>query len=94
MNTVKLSSLALLGALTLVACKEAPQEIQESETQTVINEQLAMTEDFKEAGEAFTTGSWLRLPAGSSSNATAGTEGAQVWIKRDHLGETPQPPQV
>ena len=31
---------------------QAPQEIQESETQTVINEQLAMTEDFKEAGEA------------------------------------------
>ncbi|NQX78741.1 SH3 domain-containing protein [Gilvibacter sp.] len=52
MNTVKLSSLALLGALTLVACKEAPQEIQESETQSVINEQLAMTEDFKEVGEA------------------------------------------
>ena len=49
MNTVKLSSLALLGALTLVACKEAPQEIQESETQSVINEQLAMTEDFKES---------------------------------------------
>lgn len=47
MNTVKLSSLALLGALTLVACKEAPQEIQKTETQSVINEQLALTEDFK-----------------------------------------------
>ena len=57
-------------------------------------ELLVLDGGFEEAGEAFSTGSWLRLPAGSSSNATAGTEGAQVWIKRDHLGETPQPPQV
>lgn len=49
MNTVKLSSLALLGALTLVACKEAPKEIQESETQSVLNEQLAMTENLTDA---------------------------------------------
>ena len=57
-------------------------------------ELLVLNGSFEEAGETFISGSWLRLPAGSSSIATAGGNGAQVWIKRDHLGDTPKPPQV
>ena len=57
-------------------------------------ELLVLDGSFEEAGETFETGSWLRLPAGTSSTAQVGTAGAKVWIKRDHLGETPQPPQV
>ena len=57
-------------------------------------ELLVLNGSFEEAGETFISGSWLRLPAGSSSTATAGADGAQAWIKRDHLGDTPRPPQV
>ncbi len=55
-------------------------------------ELLVLEGSFEEAGEIFEPGSWLRLPAGSASSAVAGTAGARVWIKRDHLGETPLPP--
>ncbi|NKB53275.1 MAG: cupin [Rhizobiaceae bacterium] len=55
-------------------------------------ELLVLEGSFEEAGEAFESGSWLRLPAGSTSAAVAGATGARVWIKRDHLGETPLPP--
>ncbi|MEM7745543.1 MAG: cupin domain-containing protein [Pseudomonadota bacterium] len=47
---------------------------------------------FAEGGEEFATQSWLRLPSGATTTATAGLEGAQVWIKRGHLaGEITAP---
>ena len=41
---------------------------------------------FAEAGEDFATWDWLRLPPGTQSVATAGEDGARVWIKSGHLG--------
>jgi len=41
---------------------------------------------FDEAGDHFVRNSWLRLPKGRRFEARAGTEGARVWLKRDHLG--------
>jgi hypothetical protein len=40
---------------------------------------------FSEAGEEFASHSWLRLPAGSRLQATAGRGGCKVWVKSDHL---------
>ena len=42
---------------------------------------------FTESGEDFTPQSWLRLPMGARSEAVAGPDGAQVWIKRGHLAQ-------
>jgi anti-sigma factor ChrR (cupin superfamily) len=47
---------------------------------------------FSESGEDFDGHSWLRLPKGASTTVIAGKHGARVWIKRDHLAETPKPP--
>ena len=55
-------------------------------------EVLVLEGGFEEGGEQFSPQSWLRLPKGSSSVAVGGPEGATVWIKRDHLLVTPQPP--
>ncbi|MEM1162512.1 MAG: cupin domain-containing protein [Pseudomonadota bacterium] len=55
-------------------------------------EVLVLDGGFDEAGEAFAPQSWLRLPKGGAGQATAGPDGAKVWIKRDHLREDPQPP--
>ncbi len=55
-------------------------------------ELLVIDGGFAEAGETFRVGSWLRLPKGGGSVATVGTEGARVWIKRDHLREEPTAP--
>lgn len=55
-------------------------------------EVLVIDGGFVEAGEAFVTRSWLRLPKGTSTTAMAGRDGATVWVKRDHLRETPKPP--
>ena len=49
MNSVKMLSLALASIATMASCKEAPTTESDSETQTVINEQLAMTENLTEA---------------------------------------------
>jgi ChrR Cupin-like domain len=48
-------------------------------------ELLVMAGGFHEAGEEFTYQSWLRLPAGSRLQATAGQGGCKVWVKSDHL---------
>ncbi len=40
---------------------------------------------FEEGDEAFTRGSWLRLPPGAPLRAQAGPAGASVWIKEGHL---------
>lgn len=55
-------------------------------------EVFALEGGFAEGGEDFTPQSWLRLPKGAQTIATAGPEGAKLWIKRDHLAEDPRPP--
>ncbi len=40
---------------------------------------------FEQAGDALRQHSWLRMPAGSTLKATAGPEGASVWVKTNHL---------
>lgn len=42
--------------------------------------------DFSQGGDKLRKYSWLRMPAGSNTaSATAGPQGAHVWIKTDHL---------
>jgi anti-sigma factor ChrR (cupin superfamily) len=53
---------------------------------------LVLEGSFIEANEEFSPQSWLRLPKGSSSTATAGPSGARIWIKRHHLETTPTAP--
>lgn len=55
-------------------------------------EVFALDGGFAEGGEDFVVGSWLRLPKGGASVAVAGPDGARVWVKRDHLHETPTAP--
>ena len=42
---------------------------------------------FEQGGDALRLHSWLRMPPGSDIRATAGPEGARVWIKTGHLAE-------
>ncbi|MCO4846806.1 MAG: cupin domain-containing protein [Yoonia sp.] len=49
---------------------------------------------FAEGGEDFKTDSWLRLPVGHDLTATAGPNGARVWIKTGHLRTPPTQPAV
>lgn len=55
-------------------------------------EVLVLEGGFAEGGDVLKPESWLRLPKGRDSVATAGHEGATLWIKRDHLAEPPQAP--
>lgn len=55
-------------------------------------ELLIVSGGFDLDGEAFSKQSWLRLPKGDAINLIVGGDGAKVWIKRDHLAETPKPP--
>ncbi len=55
---------------------------------------LVLEGRFDEGGESFTPQSWLRLPKGGQSYATAGPIGARVWIKRGHLAKVPVAPGV
>jgi hypothetical protein len=48
-------------------------------------EVLALEGDFCEGGQRFEAQSWLRLPAGSTLRAEAGSEGCKVWVKTGHL---------
>jgi hypothetical protein len=50
---------------------------------------LVLDGRFDEDGERFEPLSWLRLPAGSTLQATAGPQGCRIWIKTGHL-RTPQ----
>lgn len=52
-------------------------------------EALVIDGSFTEGGEVFQKNSWLRLPPGMALNATAGLEGARLWIKSDHLAQPP-----
>lgn len=49
---------------------------------------------FDEGGEGFVRHSWLRLPPRRKLRATAGLEGAKVWIKTGHLAVPPSAPAV
>ncbi len=53
---------------------------------------LVLEGGFAEGGEDFSENSWLRLPVGHGLSAVAGSEGARVWAKGDHLLETPRAP--
>ncbi|MCP5082177.1 MAG: cupin [Alphaproteobacteria bacterium] len=57
-------------------------------------EVLLLDGSFAEAGETFEEQSWLRLPKGGQTTATAGDQGTRVWIKRGHLSTPPSPPAV
>lgn len=48
-------------------------------------ELLVLEGDFEESGERLESQSWLRLPAGSTLQATAGAGGCRVWVKTGHL---------
>lgn len=68
----------------------AGAEIQFSDHQGV--EILVLSGGFSEGGDVFKSESWLRLPNGYTTVATAGEFGAKVWIKRNHLTEIPKAP--
>lgn len=57
-------------------------------------EVLTLDGTFTEAGETFLPQSWLRLPRNGVANLRAGPHGAQIWVKRGHLTETPTGPSV
>ena len=57
-------------------------------------EALLLEGSFREGGEDFAAQSWLRMPKGAHSIAEVGSEGAKVWIKRNHLAQPPQPPKT
>ena len=49
---------------------------------------------FTEGNETFSRDSWLRLPVDYAFQGMAGPEGTRVWIKSEHLAETPKRPAV
>lgn len=53
---------------------------------------LVIEGGFKEGDEAFSVNSWLRLPVGQPFEGSVGPDGARLWIKSDHLAETPSAP--
>ena len=55
-------------------------------------ELLVLDGSFTEGGEAFTRLSWLRLPAGTTLQATAGPAGCKLWVKSGHLAHEPRLP--
>jgi hypothetical protein len=55
-------------------------------------EVLVLDGGFREGGEDFAVQSWLRLPKATRSEATAGRDGARVWIKSGHLSQQPKAP--
>jgi len=40
---------------------------------------------FEQGGDKLRQHSWLRMPVNTETIATAGPDGATVWIKTDHL---------
>jgi hypothetical protein len=55
-------------------------------------ELLVLEGSFTEGDEEFTRLSWLRLPAGATLQATAGSAGCKVWVKSGHLAREPRLP--
>lgn len=56
-------------------------------------ELLVISGSLAESGETLGAGAWLRLPDGSPLKATAGADGAKVWMKSGHLQHA-KPPAV
>ncbi|WP_323777613.1 cupin domain-containing protein [Leisingera sp.] len=50
-------------------------------------EVFVMDGSYSESGEEFGRWDWLRLPPGSRLEATAGINGAKVWMKTGHLAQ-------
>jgi ChrR Cupin-like domain len=48
-------------------------------------EVLVLSGGFSDGGERLRPWSWLRVPRGGRLDATAGADGARVWIKTRHL---------
>ena len=48
-------------------------------------EVLVLSGSLSEGGDALKTGGWLRLPETAELEATAGQDGAMVWMKTGHL---------
>lgn len=48
-------------------------------------EMLVLSGSLVESGETFGKDAWLRLPEGQPLTATAGPDGATIWIKTGHL---------
>jgi anti-sigma factor ChrR (cupin superfamily) len=48
-------------------------------------ELLVLSGSLDEGGDTLKTGGWLRLPETAQLEATAGAEGAMVWMKTGHL---------
>jgi hypothetical protein len=48
-------------------------------------ELLVLSGDFTDADDHLKTMSWMRLPRGGRLAATAGSQGAKVWVKQRHL---------
>ncbi len=56
-------------------------------------EMLVISGSVTESGDTLSKGAWLRLPEGQQLKATAGEDGAKIWIKTGHLIHA-QPPAV
>ncbi len=50
-------------------------------------ELLVLEGSFAETGETFGPLSWVRLPPGATLAATAGPNGANLWVKEGHLAQ-------
>jgi hypothetical protein len=53
-------------------------------------EVLVLDGEFTEAGEVLRSQSWLRLPCDSKLHASAGSQGAKVWLKQGHMNRVDQ----
>ena len=53
-------------------------------------EVLVLDGEFTEAGEVLLSQSWLRLPCDSKLHASAGSQGAKVWLKQGHMNRVDQ----
>ncbi len=56
-------------------------------------ELLVLEGTLTEGGDTLAAGGWLRLPTGQPLHATAGEDGAKVWMKTGHLRHA-RPPAV
>ena len=56
-------------------------------------EMLVISGSVTEGGDTLGKGAWLRLPEGQPLSATAGADGAKLWIKTGHLAHA-KPPAV
>ena len=54
---------------------------------------LVLSGEFRDGQDRLGKGGWLRLPVGGRLNATAGSDGAKVWIKLRHIPHA-KPPTV